>query len=144
MEAVHIDASPLEPEDNITYQSGPIKGQYPGHVISLDQSEASVQVTWSVWTNQRSVSRSRDQSAPMWTNQRPVLPVGELPGKQNIGQFTLAVGRLGRVLCVLIVDVPPLHVSSPVSQRAYCHYPGSRGGLKGKGTTLLRGLQQAI
>ena len=24
--------------------SGPIRGQYPGHVISLDQSEASIQV----------------------------------------------------------------------------------------------------
>ena len=52
-----------------TFSEGPIRADYSGHVISLDQSEesiqitwsvkvqseASVQVTWSVWTNQRSV-----------------------------------------------------------------------------------------
>ena len=33
--------------------SRPIRGQYPGHVICLGQSEACVQVTWSVLTNGR-------------------------------------------------------------------------------------------
>ena len=33
--------------------SGPIRGQYSGHVITLDQSEASNQVMGSLWTNQR-------------------------------------------------------------------------------------------
>ena len=32
-----------------------IRGQYSGYVTCLDQSEATVQVTWSVLTNQRSV-----------------------------------------------------------------------------------------
>ena len=31
----------------------PIRGQYSGHVICIDQSEASIQVTWSALTNQR-------------------------------------------------------------------------------------------
>ena len=44
-------------------QFGPIRGQYSGHVICLDQSEASIQVTLYVWTNQR-----------------PVLPAGVLQG----------------------------------------------------------------
>ena len=29
----------------------PITSQYSGHVICMDQSEASIQITWSVWTN---------------------------------------------------------------------------------------------
>ena len=45
--------------------SRPIRGQYPGHVITLDQSEASIQVAWSLSTNQRLVSRSRDHSRPI-------------------------------------------------------------------------------
>ena len=36
--------------------SWPIGGQYPGHVITLDQSEASFLVTWSLLTHQRPVS----------------------------------------------------------------------------------------
>ena len=35
----------------------PIKGQYPGHVITLDQSEASIQVTWSLLTNENTRPR---------------------------------------------------------------------------------------
>ena len=31
----------------------PIRGQYPGHVITPSQSEASIQVTWSLPANQR-------------------------------------------------------------------------------------------
>ena len=38
----------------------PIGGQYPGLVITISQSETSVQVTWSLSVNQRPVSRSRD------------------------------------------------------------------------------------
>ena len=45
--------------------SRPIRGQYPGHVITLSQSEASIQVMWSVSTNQRPVSRSCDHSRPI-------------------------------------------------------------------------------
>ena len=45
--------------------SRPIKSQYPGHMICIDQSEASIQVTWSVSTNQRPVSRLRDLSGPI-------------------------------------------------------------------------------
>ena len=33
-----------------------------GHVISLSQSEASIQASWSLSTNQMPISRSRDQS----------------------------------------------------------------------------------
>ena len=29
----------------------PIRGQYPGHMITIDQSEASIQVTWSLSAN---------------------------------------------------------------------------------------------
>ena len=32
---------------------GPIRDQYSGRVTSIDQSEVSIQVTWSVLTNQR-------------------------------------------------------------------------------------------
>ena len=35
----------------------PIRGKYPGHMISLNQSEAYIQVTWLLWTNESSVSR---------------------------------------------------------------------------------------
>ena len=45
--------------------SQPIRGQYPGHVITLHQSEASIQVMWSLSTNQRPVSRSCDHSRPI-------------------------------------------------------------------------------
>ena len=31
----------------------PIRGQYPGHVITLSQSEASIQVTWSLSAQRR-------------------------------------------------------------------------------------------
>ena len=34
-------------------------------LITCNQSQASVQVTWSVWTNKRSVFRSRDLSGPL-------------------------------------------------------------------------------
>ena len=39
--------------------SGTIWGQHLAHVITLDQSEASILVKWSHWTNQRPVSRMR-------------------------------------------------------------------------------------
>ena len=35
--------------------SQPIRGQYPSHVITLDQSKASFLVKWSHWTNPRPV-----------------------------------------------------------------------------------------
>ena len=38
-----------------------IRGHYSGHVICIDQSEVSIQVKWSIWTNYRPVFRSRDQ-----------------------------------------------------------------------------------
>ncbi len=38
---------------NLQYQ--PIRGQYSGHVISIDQSQASIQVTWLLVTNHRPV-----------------------------------------------------------------------------------------
>ena len=74
----------------------PIRGQYQGHVITLDWFEASIPVTWSLSTNQTPVSRDSgfsgqirgmypghvitlDQSETsiqrlrlLWTNQRPV------------------------------------------------------------------------
>ena len=57
----------------------PIRGQYPGHLTPLDQSEASTQVTWSLLTNIRGQYPSHvitlDQSKASWplsTNQRPV------------------------------------------------------------------------
>ena len=34
----------------------PMRGQYPVHLITLDQWEASIQVTWSLSTNERPVS----------------------------------------------------------------------------------------
>ena len=34
----------------------PIRVQYPGHVIIIDQSEASIQVMWSLLSNQRPLS----------------------------------------------------------------------------------------
>ena len=34
-------------------------------MTSIDQSQASIQVTWSVWTNQKPVFRSRDQYCPI-------------------------------------------------------------------------------
>ena len=43
----------------------PITGQYSGHLISIDQSEISIQVTWPVLTNQRSVFRLLDQYWPI-------------------------------------------------------------------------------
>ena len=45
--------------------SPPIRGQYPGYVITHDQSEASIQGTWSLSTNQRPVSRSCDHLRPI-------------------------------------------------------------------------------
>ena len=45
--------------------SRPIRDQYQGHVITLDQSETSIQVMWSLSTNQRPVSRPRDHSRPI-------------------------------------------------------------------------------
>ena len=46
-------------------QSWPMKSEYSGHMISIDQSDISIQVTWSVLTNQRSVL----------TNHSPVLSI---------------------------------------------------------------------
>ena len=43
----------------------PIRGQYSGHVISINQSGSSIQVTRQVLTNYRSVIRSRDQYWPI-------------------------------------------------------------------------------
>ena len=43
----------------------PIRGQYLGHVIYIDQSEASIWVTWSTLTNHRPVFRSRDLHWPI-------------------------------------------------------------------------------
>ena len=41
----------------VPFTNWPIGGQYLGHVITLDQSEASIWVMWSLSTNQRPVSR---------------------------------------------------------------------------------------
>ena len=38
--------------------SGPIRGQHLGHVVTLSQIEALIQVTWSLSANQRPVSPS--------------------------------------------------------------------------------------
>ena len=45
-----------------TYHSKPFRGHYSGHMITLSQSEASNQVTWSLSANQKLVSRSHDRS----------------------------------------------------------------------------------
>ena len=37
-----------EASTKVSDQSRPIRGQYWGHMTSLDQSEASIEVTWSV------------------------------------------------------------------------------------------------
>ena len=42
-----------------------LRAQSPGHVITQDQWEASIQVTWSLSSNERPVFRSRDHSRPM-------------------------------------------------------------------------------
>ena len=34
-------------DSQLCHHSRPIRGQCPGHLITLDQSEASIQVTWS-------------------------------------------------------------------------------------------------
>ena len=51
----------------------PIRGQYSGHVTSIDQWKVSIKVIWSLLTNQRPVFRShdlywliRDQYLPAW------------------------------------------------------------------------------
>ena len=49
-EAADGGAGHLEDHDNED-KSGPIRGQYSGHVICLDQSEASI--TWRNWTMRR-------------------------------------------------------------------------------------------
>ena len=45
--------------------SQPIRGQYLGHVITLSQSEASIQVMWSLLANLRPVFRACDHSQPI-------------------------------------------------------------------------------
>ena len=45
----------------VRYHSGPIRGQYQGHVITLDQSKISIKVTWSLWTNLRQVRYQRGE-----------------------------------------------------------------------------------
>merc|ERR1711894_185149 len=45
--------------------SRPIRGQYSGHMMYLDQSEDSIQVTLCISTNQRTVFRSHDVSRPI-------------------------------------------------------------------------------
>ena len=42
----------------------PMTGRGPGHVTTLDQWEASIQITWPLSTNERPASRSRDHSGP--------------------------------------------------------------------------------
>ena len=46
-------------------QYWPIRGQYWGHMTIIDQSEASIEVTWPLLTNQRPVLRSHDQYLSM-------------------------------------------------------------------------------
>ena len=42
-------------------QSGPIRGQYPGHVISTDQSETSDSVKANCWSQHSSHSETPER-----------------------------------------------------------------------------------
>ena len=63
--------------------SRPIRGQYPGNLIILGQSEARIQVIWSLLTNERPIQvtwctleQSEAYIQVTWSlsaNQRPVL-----------------------------------------------------------------------
>ena len=58
-------------------------------VTSLDQSEASIQVTWSLSANQRPLSRSRDNSQPIR---------GQYPGQViTLDQSEATISLLGQV-----------------------------------------------
>ena len=63
-EAADGGAGHLEEHDNED-KSGPIRGQYSGHVICLDQSEDSIHVTLSVLANKRPAIRSHDLFRPI-------------------------------------------------------------------------------
>ena len=70
----------------------PIRGQYSGPVICIDQSEARIQVTWSVWTNQRPVLPASPSSAPhsLWSPERGLSwrPPGAVsPGSLEIRTY---------------------------------------------------------
>ena len=58
----------------------PIRGQYPGHVITLDQWEASIRVTWSLLTNERPV-----QMRGIWAA-RGKLTQDTEPGENSLPQ----------------------------------------------------------
>ena len=49
--------------------SGPIRGQYPGHVITLDQSEASIQTPCHSWHN--IITTSQFSSSSFEQHQKP-------------------------------------------------------------------------
>ena len=53
----------------------PISTQYSGHVICIDQSQASTQVMWPVLTNHRPVFRSRDQYWPVLMSRDQYWPM---------------------------------------------------------------------
>ena len=53
MKRIIIKSSPISQWQG----SWPIRGKYPGHMITLNQSEANIQVMWLLWTNESSVSR---------------------------------------------------------------------------------------
>ncbi len=50
-----------------------MRGKYSDHVTSLDQGEASIQITWPVLTNEKRVLQ-------VLTNQKRVLPNGDEAG----------------------------------------------------------------
>ena len=60
------------------HHSRPISGQYQGHVITLDQSAASIQVMWSLSTNQ-----SPGLGQPRVATINPCRPPGRPPASRD-------------------------------------------------------------
>ena len=79
------------------YRSRPIRSQYPCHVITLDQSEASTPITWSLKTNQRPVSRSNDHSRPI-RGQYPVTWSRSRPRRCEAARGVMQVGGCQRII----------------------------------------------
>ena len=59
--SVSLESSALERSHDLSQS---MRGYYLGHVITLNQWEASIQVRWAHSTNERPVSMSRDRSRP--------------------------------------------------------------------------------
>ena len=77
--------------------SGPIRGQYLCHIIFLDQSEASIEVTLSVLKNQRPVFRSCAMSGPIRGQYYLTRVLAGVPGADHVGRDVR--GGVGGVRC---------------------------------------------